>query len=169
MDCSIPSLSVHYLPELAQIYVHWVRWCCPTISSSATHFSFNFQPFPAWESFPMRRLSAPGGQYWSFSFSISPSNEYPGLISSGIDWLDFLAIQKTLKNLFQHYNLKTSVLQWSTFFMVQFLICTWLLERISLEKEMATHFSILAWRIPWTEKPSRPWSMGSRSQTRLTN
>ena len=121
MDCSIPGLSVlHYLLELVQIHVHWVQWCCPTILSSATPFSFNFQPFPASESFPMRWLSASGGQYWSFSFSISPSNEYPGLISFRIDWLYFLASQETLKSLLQHYNLKTSVLQWSTFFMVQF-------------------------------------------------
>ena len=56
--------------------------------------------------------------YWSFSFSISPSNEYSGLISFMIDWFDLLAIQGTLKSLI-HHNLKASVLQHSTFFMVQ--------------------------------------------------
>ena len=58
-------------------------------------------------------------KYWSFSFSISPSNEHPGLISFRMDWLDLLAVQGTLKSLFQHHNLKASVLQCSAFFMVQ--------------------------------------------------
>ena len=58
-------------------------------------------------------------KYWSFSFSISPSNEYAGLISFRIDCLDLLAVQETLKNLLQHHNSKASVLQCSTFFMVQ--------------------------------------------------
>ena len=56
---------------------------------------------------------------WSFSFSISPSNEYSGLISFRIDWFDLLAVQGTLKSLLQHQNLKVSFLQHSTFFIVQ--------------------------------------------------
>ena len=58
-------------------------------------------------------------KYWSFSFSISPSNEYSGLISFRIDWFDLLVAQGTLKRLLQHHRLKASVLQCSTFFMVQ--------------------------------------------------
>ena len=58
-------------------------------------------------------------KYWSFSFSISLSNEYSRLISSKIDWLDLLAVQETLKSLLQHHNSKTSILWHSTFFMVQ--------------------------------------------------
>ena len=58
-------------------------------------------------------------KYWSFSFSISPSNEYSGLISFRIDWLDLLAVQGTLKSLLQHLNLKASILWCSDFFMVQ--------------------------------------------------
>ena len=58
-------------------------------------------------------------KYWSFSFSISPSNEYPGLISFRIDWLDLLAVQGTLKSLLQHHSSKASVLQRSGFFIVQ--------------------------------------------------
>ena len=57
--------------------------------------------------------------YWSFSFSISPSNEYLGLISFRIDWLDLFAVQRTLKSLLQHHNSKASILQCSAFFMVQ--------------------------------------------------
>ena len=58
-------------------------------------------------------------KYWSFSFSISPSNEYSGLISFRIDWLDLLAVQGTLKSLLQHHSSKPSILQCSAFFMVQ--------------------------------------------------
>ena len=58
-------------------------------------------------------------KYWSFSFNISPSNEYPGLISFRMDWLDLLAVQGTLKSLLQHHSSKTSILWHSTFFIVQ--------------------------------------------------
>ena len=58
-------------------------------------------------------------KYWSFSFSISPSNEYSGLISFRMDWLDLLAVQGTLKSLLQHHNSKASILRCSAFFMVQ--------------------------------------------------
>ena len=57
--------------------------------------------------------------YWSFSFSISPSNEHPGLISFRVDWLDLLAVQGTLKSLLQHHSSRASVLQHSAFFIVQ--------------------------------------------------
>ena len=60
-------------------------------------------------------------KYWSFSFSISPSNERPGLISFRMDWLDLLAVQETLKNLLQHHSSKASILRHSTFFTVQLL------------------------------------------------
>ena len=60
-------------------------------------------------------------KYWSFSFSISPSKEHPGLISSRMDWLDLLAVQGTLKSLFQHQSSKASILQHSAFFTVQLL------------------------------------------------
>ena len=58
-------------------------------------------------------------KYWSFSFSISPSNEYSGLISFSMDWLDLLAVQGTLKCLLQHHSSKASILQYSAFFIVQ--------------------------------------------------
>ena len=58
-------------------------------------------------------------KYWSFSFNISPSNEYPGLISFRMDWLELLAVQGTLKSLLQHHRSKTSILWCSAFFMVQ--------------------------------------------------
>ena len=58
-------------------------------------------------------------RYWSFSFSVSPSNEYPGLISFGMDWLDLLAVQGTLKSLLQHHSSKASILWCSAVFIVQ--------------------------------------------------
>ena len=60
---------------------------------------------------------------WSFSFSISPSNEYSGLISFRMDWLDLLAVQGTLRSLLQHHSSKASVLQSSAFFIVTYFIC----------------------------------------------
>ena len=66
------------------------------------------QSFPASGSFPVNRHFA--SEYWSFSFRISPSNEYSGLISFRIDWFDFLVVQGTLKSLLQHHSLKTSML-----------------------------------------------------------
>ena len=58
-------------------------------------------------------------KYWSFTFSISPSNEYSGLLSFRMDWFDFCAVQGTLKSLLQHHSLKASILWWSAFFTVQ--------------------------------------------------
>ena len=76
--------------------------------------------FPSIRSFLTRQLFASGGQkYWSFSFSISPSNEYSGLISFRIDWLDLLAVQGTLKSLLQHHPSKASILRYSALFIVQ--------------------------------------------------
>ena len=86
-------------------------------------------------------------KYWSFSFNTSPSNEHPGLSSFRTDWLDLLAVQGTLKSLLQHHSSEASVLQRSTFFIVQL--------SHPLEKAMATHSSILAWKIPWMEELGR--------------
>ena len=98
-------------------------WCHPTILSSVIPFSSCLQSFPASGSFPMSQFFASGGQSWSFSFSISPSNEYSGLISFRIDWFDLLAAQGTLKSLLQHHSSKasqfTSILLHSAFFTVQ--------------------------------------------------
>ena len=66
-------------------------------------------------------LSIRWPEYWSFSFSINPSNEYSGLISFRMDWLDLLAVQETLKSLLQHHSSKASILLHSALFIVQFL------------------------------------------------
>ena len=93
------------------------RWCYPCIPSSVIPFSSCLQSFPAsGGSFPLSQFFTSGGLK---NFSISPSNEYSGLISFWIDWFDLLAVQGTLKSPFQHHSSKASVLWRSTFFMVQ--------------------------------------------------
>ena len=103
-------------------------WCHPTISSSVVPFSC-LQSFPASGSFPVSQFFASGGQSIGVSFSISPSNEHPELISFRMDWLDLLAVQGTLKSLLQHHSSKASILQCAAFFIVQPHIHTWLLEK----------------------------------------
>ena len=95
------------------------QWYHPAISSSVVPFSSCPQSLPTSGAFQMSQLHMRWPKYWSFSFSISPSNEYPGLISFRTDWLDLLAVQGTLKSLLQYHNSKTSVLWHSTFFTVQ--------------------------------------------------
>ena len=95
-------------------------WCHPAISFPVTLFSSCLQPFPASGSFPISQFFTSGDQsIWSFSFSISPSNEYSGLISFRMDWLDLVAVQGTLKSLLQHHSSKASILQHSALFIVQ--------------------------------------------------
>ena len=95
-------------------------WCHPTISSFVVPFSSCLKSFPVSESFLMSQLfHIKWTEYWSFSFSISPSNGYSGLISFRIDWFDLLAVQGTLKRLLQHCSFKASIIWCSVFFMVQ--------------------------------------------------
>ena len=93
------------------------QWCHPIISSSVTPFSSCFQSFPVFSNQSVLHIRWP--KYWSFSFSISPSNEYSGLISFRMHWLDLLAVQGTLKSLLQHHSSKASILSQSDFFTVQ--------------------------------------------------
>ena len=118
-DCSMPGFSVyHQLPELAQTHGHRV--------GDAIQPSHLCRPLLLLPSlFPRNRvfsselvLCIRWPKYWSFSFNISPSNEYSGLISFRMDWLDLLAVQETLKSL-QHHSSKASVLRRSAFFMVK--------------------------------------------------
>ena len=128
-DCSMPGFPVHHqLLEPTQTHVHWV--------SDAIQQSHPLHPilllpsiFPTiWVFSNESVLCIRWPKYWSFSFSISPSNEYSGLISffffSGLisfrmDWLDHFSVQGTLKSLFQHHSSKASILWHSDFFIVQ--------------------------------------------------
>ena len=120
MDCSTPGLPVHHqLPEFTQsMSVELVMpsnrliFCRPlilppSILPSIRHLSYESALCIRWP------------KYWNFSFSICPSNEYSGLISLRMDWLDLLAVQGTLNSLLQHHSSKASILQRSVFLIVQ--------------------------------------------------
>ena len=116
MDSSTPNLPVpHHLPKFAQVHVHCIGdailWLSLLLLSSI---------FPSIRDFSSEwavRIRWP--KYWSFNFSINPSNEYSGLISFKIDWFDLLAVQGTYRSLLQHHSSKASVLWHSAFFTVQ--------------------------------------------------
>ena len=121
MDCSMPGFLVHYqLLGLAQTHVHRVgdatqpsnRLLSP--SPPAFNLSQHQGLFQLVSSSTIR-----WPKYWSFSFSISPSNEYSGLISFRIVWLDLFAVQGILKSLLQHHSSKPSIFRRSAFFTVQ--------------------------------------------------
>ena len=96
------------------------QWCHPIISSSVIPFSSCLQSFPASGSFSNKAaLCIRWPKYWSFNFSINPTNEYSGLIFFRNDWFDLCAVQGPLKSLLQHHSSKTSILRCSAFFMVQ--------------------------------------------------
>ena len=95
------------------------QWWHPVISSSVVPFSSCPQSLPASVFSNESSLRMRWPKYWSFSFSISPSNEHPGQISFRMDWLDLLAVQGTLKSLLQHHSSKASTLWHSAFFTIQ--------------------------------------------------
>ena len=113
MGCSMPAFSVlHHRLELAQIHIHWVgdamsiESVMPSSNLVLRH-PFLLLPsiFPGIRTFSSElALCIRWPKYWSFSFSISPSSEYLGMIFFRIDWFDFLAVQGTLKSLLQHHN-----------------------------------------------------------------
>ena len=120
MDCSTPGLPVHHqLPELPQTHVHQVGDAIqpshPLLSPSPP--TFHLCRISVFSNESVLYIRWP--KYWSFSFSISPSNEYSGLISFRMNWLDLLAVQGTLKSLLQHHSSKASILRCSAFIIVQ--------------------------------------------------
>ena len=120
MDCSTPGLPVHHqLPESTQTHVHFFG---DVIQPSHPLSSPSFPPsiFPSIRVFSNESfLHIKWPKYQSFSFSISPSNEYSGPISFRMNCLDLLAVQGTLKSLLQHHSSKASILWHSAFFIVQ--------------------------------------------------
>ena len=120
MDCRTPGFPVHHqLSELAQTHVYWV-------SDAIQQSHPLLPPFPPASIFPSIRVFSNESvlrirwpKYWSFSFSIIPSKEIPELISFRMDWLDLLAVQRTLKSLLQYHSSKASILRRSAFFIVQ--------------------------------------------------
>ena len=122
MDCSTPDFPVHHqVPEFTQTHVHWVGDAIQSSHplSSPSPPAFNQSQHQVFSDESVLCIRWP--KYWSFSFNISPSNEYSGLISFRMDWFDLLAVQVTLKSLFQHHSSKASILQGSAFFIGQLL------------------------------------------------
>ena len=108
MNCSMPGFPVHhYLPEFTQTHVHYVNAIQPSLWPPSPPLSV-FSSIRIFSNESALCISWP--KYWSFSFNITPSNEYSGFISFRIDWLDLLDVQGTLKSLLQHHNAKASVL-----------------------------------------------------------
>ena len=135
---SCPSLSPWVCSNSCPLH----QWYHGTISSSAAPFSSCLQSFPASGSFPRSQFFTSSGQsIGSFSFSISPSNEYLGLISFRMDWLDLLAVQGTLKSLLQHHSSKASILWRSAFFIVQLSH-----PYMTTEKNIALTRGFLCWQ-----------------------
>ena len=122
MDCSMPGLPVHHqLAEFTQLMFietvvpsNHLMLCLPLLLPPSI-----FPSIRAFSNESVLHIRWP--KYWSFNFSISPSNEYSGPISFRMDWLDLLAAQGTLKSLLQHHSLKASILWCSAFFRVQLL------------------------------------------------
>ena len=120
MNCSTPGLPVHHqLREFTQTHVHKVGDAIQPSHplSSPSPPTPNPSSIRVFSNESALRMRWPN--YWSFSFSIIPSKEHPGLISLRMDWLDLLAIQGTLKSLLQYHSSKASILQHSAFFTIQ--------------------------------------------------
>ena len=120
MDCSTPGLPVHHqLPEPTQLMS--IESVMPSSHLILCRPLLFLPPIPpsisVFSNESTFRMRWPN--YWSFSFSISPSNEHPGLVSYRMDWLDLLAVQGSLKSILQHHSSKASILWHSVFFMVQ--------------------------------------------------
>ena len=120
MDCSTPGFPIHHqLPELIQTHVHRVGDAIQPshLLSSPSTLAFSLPSIRVFSKESVLHIRWP--KYWNFS--VSPSNEYSGLISFRIDWFDLLAVQGTLKSLLQHHSSKASILRRSAFFIVQLL------------------------------------------------
>ena len=118
MDCSLPDfLVLHNLPEFAQTHVHGVSNAIQPSCPLSPPFPSIFAGISVFANESALHIRWP--KYWSFSFSISPSDTYSRLISFRTDWFDLLAVQGTLKSLLQHHNSKAPILRCSAFFMVQ--------------------------------------------------
>ena len=120
MDCSTPGFPVHHqLLEFTQTHVHQVGDAIQSSHPLSTHSPPTFNLSQHQALFKRVSSSHQVAKYWSFRFSISPSNEHSGLISFRTDCLDLLAVQGTLKSLLQHHSSKASILLCSSFFIIR--------------------------------------------------
>ena len=122
MNCSTPGLPVHHkLPEFIQTHVHQAGDAIQASHPLLSPFPPALNPSKCQSLSNESTLHMRWPKYWSFSFSIIPSKEHPGLISLRLDWLNLLSIHGTLKSLLQHHSSKASILWHSAFFTVQLL------------------------------------------------
>ena len=120
MNRSTPGLPVHHqLPEFTQTHIHQVGDAIQPSHPLSSPSPPAPNPSQHQGLFQWVNSSHEVAKYWSFSFSMSPSNEFSGLISFRMDWLDLLAVQGTLKSLLQHHSSKASILRCSAFLTVQ--------------------------------------------------
>ena len=120
MNHSTPGLPVHHqLPEFTQTHIHRVSDAIQQSHPRSSPSPPGPNPSQHQNLFQWVNTSHEGPKYWSFSFSIFPSKEIPGLITFRMDWLDHLSVQGTLKSLLQHHSSKASILWHSAFFTVQ--------------------------------------------------
>ena len=117
MDCSMPGFHVQLQPRACSSLESVMPSNCLILCHPLLLLPSIFPSIRVFSNESVLCIRWP--KYWSFSFSISPSNEYLGLISFRMDWLDPLAVQGTLKNLMQHHSSKATILRYSSFFMVQ--------------------------------------------------
>ena len=183
MNRRMPGLPVHHqLPEFTETHVHRVSDAIQP--SHPLSFPSPPAPNPSQHQGLFQWVSSCLGRpkYWSFSFSISPTNEHPGLISFRMDWLDLLAVQGTLKSLIQHHSSKASILQCLAFFLVQGKTIA-LTRRTFVGKVMSLLFNMLSrlvitfiprstdLLISWLQSPSaviwEPPKMKSYSQPKM--
>ena len=151
-DCSTPGLPVHHpVPEFTQTHVHWVGDAIqpshPLSSTSSSAFSLSSlsQPFPPSGSFPVSAVHIRWPKCWSLSFSISPLNEYSGLISFRIDWFYLLAVQGTLKSLLQYHKvLNFFMVQLSHPYMTTGKVIAMIIQTF-VNKVMSLFFNMLSW------------------------
>ena len=120
MNCSMPELPVHHqLPEFTQTHVDQVSDAIQPSHPLSAPSPPSPNPSQHQGLFNESILRMRWPKYWSFSFSIPPSKEHPGVISFSMDWLDLLTVQGTLKSLLQHHSSKASILRCSAFLTVQ--------------------------------------------------
>ena len=174
MDCSMPGFPVyHQLMELTQ--THATQPSHPLSSPSPP--TFNLSQHLGLFNESVLHIRWP--KYWSFSFIISPSNEYSGLISFRMDWLDLLAVQGTLKSLLQHHSSKSSILRCSAFFIVQ-LSCPYMTTGKTIGLNRWTYICDLykeSWILQFSSVQSlshvwlfaTPWTAARQASQFITN
>ena len=159
MDCSTPGLPVHHqLPELTQTHVHWgsdvIQPSHPLSPPSPP--AFNLSQHRGLFQWIVLHIRWP--EYWGFSFNISPFNEYSGLISFMMDWLNLLAIQGTLRSLLQHQSSKASILRCTAYFNLNKIILNMTKINASVNWDMKQNYQLKEGKLWYKKTCSEYWN-----------